>query len=157
MAGNRSNTDDQNPSKQRLRLWLNLLRSTRLIEAQLRENLRREYAVTLPRFDVMAALHRNPDGLLMSQLSRFLMVSNGNVTGIIDRLVQDGLVSRAKRQGDRRTSIVQLTARGRDEFNIMAGEHETWVNALFDDFSTDDIGQMSSTLNRFLASKGNLS
>ena len=74
MAGNRSNTDDQNPSKQRLRLWLNLLRSTRLIEAQLRENLRREYAVTLPRFDVMAALHRNPDGLLMSQL---IAISHG--------------------------------------------------------------------------------
>ena len=78
-----------NGSKARLRLWLRLLQSTRKIEAELRDRLRVNFSVTLPRFDVLAALYRKPEGMLMSELSRFLMVSNGNVTGIIDRLVAD--------------------------------------------------------------------
>ena len=96
-------------SKEKLRLWIRLLRASRIIEAELRERLSTEFDTTLPRFDVMAALYRTPDGMLMSDLSRFLLVSNGNVTGIVDRLVSEGLVQRGQRNGDRRTSIVQLT------------------------------------------------
>ena len=81
-------------SKQRLRLWIRILRAARAIEAEVRERLRVEFGVTLPQFDVMAALERKPDGMTMTELSRFLMVSNGNVTGIIDRLVSDKLVAR---------------------------------------------------------------
>ena len=94
-------------SKERLRLWIRMLRASRSIEAELRERLRQEFDTTLPRFDVMAALYRAPEGMLMSGLSRFLLVSNGNVTGIVDRLVSEGLVTRARRNGDRRTSMVQ--------------------------------------------------
>ena len=90
-------------SKERLRLWIRMLRASRSIEAELRERLRQEFDTTLPRFDVMAALYRAPEGMLMSGLSRFLLVSNGNVTGIVDRLVSEGLVTRARRNGDRRT------------------------------------------------------
>src|SRR5580704_15209512 len=86
----------------RLRLWIRLLRASRLIEGVARERLKSQFNATLPRFDVMAALYRKPDGMLMSEISRFLMVSNGNVTGIVDRLVSDGLVARAQRNGDRR-------------------------------------------------------
>ena len=99
-------------SKDRLRLWIRLLRASRTIEAELRERLKKEFDTTLPRFDVMAALYRAPEGMLMSDLSRFLLVSNGNVTGIIDRLVSEGLVTRARRNGDRRTSMVRLTDSG---------------------------------------------
>ena len=81
-------------SKQRLRLWIRLLRTARAIEAELRERLRKEFAVTLPQFDVMATLSRKKDGMSMTELSRMLMVSNGNVTGIIDRLATEGLVLR---------------------------------------------------------------
>ena len=84
-------------SKQRLRLWLRLLRSSRAIEAKLRERLRAKYAVTLPQFDVMAALARHESGMTMTELSRRLMVSNGNVTGIIDRLAAEKLVLRQHR------------------------------------------------------------
>ena len=98
-------------SKTRLRLWIRLLRVTRLLDGELRERLRREFDATLPRFDVMAALYRAPDGMIMSEVSRFLMVSNGNVTGIVNRLAGDGLVKRAQRRDDRRTSIVRLTAK----------------------------------------------
>ena len=99
-------------SKARLRLWIRLLRATRMVEAQTRELFKRQFNVTVPRFDVMAALYRKPEGMLMSEISRFLLVSNGNVTGIIDRLVSDGFVVRSQRNGDRRTSFVRLTAAG---------------------------------------------
>ena len=135
-----------NASKARLRLWLRLLQSTRKIEAELRDRLRRQFGVTLPRFDVLAALYRKNDGMLMSQLSRFLMVSNGNVTGIVDRLVVDGLVVRAQRKGDRRTSIVKLTTRGISEFEIMAEAHEGWVSELLSEFSPKDAENLSAML-----------
>jgi DNA-binding MarR family transcriptional regulator len=96
-------------SKERLRLWIRMLRASRTIESELRDRLKKEFDTTLPRFDVMAALYRCPEGMLMSDLSRFLLVSNGNVTGIVDRLVSEGLVSRSRRNGDRRTSMVRLT------------------------------------------------
>lgn len=136
-------------SKDRLRLWIRLLRSSRAIENELRERLRREFDVTLPRFDVLAALHREPDGMLMSELSRYLMVSNGNVTGIIDRLEADGQVVRARRDGDRRASIVRLTEKGRTEFEAMAGKHETWVAELLGTLVPDDVEKLSTVLHDF--------
>ncbi len=133
-------------SKARLRLWLRLLQSTRKIESELRDRLRRQFSVTLPRFDVLAALYRKSDGMLMSELSRYLMVSNGNVTGIIDRLVFDGLVVRAQRKGDRRTSIVRLTIKGVTEFERMAEAHEAWVSELLSEFSPKDAQNLSAML-----------
>ncbi len=117
-------------SKTRLRLWLKLLKATRRVEAELRERFRRELESTLPRFDVMAALHRNPDGLRMTELSGVLKVSNGNVTGIVDRLVEDGLVARAAVPGDRRASCVRLTDAGAEAFARQAAAHEGWVDEL---------------------------
>ncbi|MEM8742095.1 MAG: MarR family transcriptional regulator [Pseudomonadota bacterium] len=120
-------------SKDRLRLWLKLLKVTRGLEAELRERMRLEFGSTLPRFDVMAALARHPDGLRMSALSDVLRVSNGNVTGIVDRLVAEGQVARAQVPGDRRAQLVRLTPEGRAEFAQMARTHEAWVNALLGD------------------------
>ena len=136
-------------SKARLRLWLRLLRTQRAIEAELRERLRVEFSVTLPRFDVMAALYRNAEGMIMSELSRFLMVSNGNVTGIIDRLVSDGQVLRSQRDGDRRTSFVRLTPKGRAAFEAMAAVHETWVDEILGGFSAREAAQLTAQLARF--------
>lgn len=116
-------------SKTRLRLWLRLLKLTRGIEADVRENLRREFASTLPRFDVMAALARYPDGLKMSELSGVLRVSNGNVTGIVDRLTDDGFVSREPVPGDRRAYLVRLLPKGEKEFARHAEAHERWIDA----------------------------
>jgi DNA-binding MarR family transcriptional regulator len=117
-------------AKDRLRLWLRLLKATRLVEGALRERMRAERGTTLPRFDVMAALYRAGEGLRMSDLSGVLMVSNGNVTGIVDRLEAEGLVARAAVEGDRRATRVRLTARGREAFEDMAEEHEAWVDGL---------------------------
>lgn len=136
-------------SKDRLRLWIRLLRSSRAIENELRERLRRRFDVTLPRFDVLSALHRRQDGMLMSELSRYLMVSNGNVTGIIDRLEADGQVVRSRRDGDRRTSIVRLTDKGREQFEAMAAVHETWVDELLSGLVPDDVERLSAVLHDF--------
>lgn len=125
-------------SKARLRLWLRLLGMTRKIEAELREKLRRDHGTTLPRFDVMAALNRHPDGLRMSDLSGVLKVSNGNVTGIVDRLAEEGLVVRVPVEGDRRAMMARLTPKGAEIFAAQAAEHEAWIDALFSELTADE-------------------
>lgn len=117
-------------SKERLRVWLKMLKATRTVEAELRSRMRLEWDTTLPRFDVLAALSRTEDGLRMSELSAVLRVSNGNVTGIVDRLVEDGLIERRAVKGDRRSSRVRLTPHGAAEFEKMARVHEQWVDEL---------------------------
>ncbi|MFI0848498.1 MarR family winged helix-turn-helix transcriptional regulator [Mesorhizobium sp. IMUNJ 23232] len=136
-------------SKERLRLWIRLLRASRTIEAELRERLKKDFDTTLPRFDVMAALYRQPDGMLMSDLSRFLLVSNGNVTGIVDRLVSEGLVTRARRNGDRRTSMVRLTETGTTAFRDMAAAHEGWIGELLGGVSEEETRRLASMLKSF--------
>ena len=133
-------------SKQRLRLWLRLLAVTRKIEAELRERMRTEFDSTLPRFDVMAALSRNEQGLRMSALSGVLRVSNGNVTGIVDRLAEDGLVMRVPVAGDRRATLVRLTAKGADVFARQAAEHEGWIDAMLAELRADEARSYAARL-----------
>ena len=115
-------------SKQRLRVWLRLLAAQRGMEADLRQKMRLNFDCTLPRFDVLSALERHRAGLRMSDLSAKLKVSNGNVTGIVDRLEGDGLVERISVHGDRRAMRVRLTGAGVTQFGEMAREHEGWVD-----------------------------
>jgi DNA-binding MarR family transcriptional regulator len=114
-----------------LKLWLRLLACSTQIEIEIRRRLRERFAVSLPRFDYLAQLHRHPDGLRMNALSRYLMVSGGNVTGLTDELEKDGLVQRDDDPDDRRSIRVRLTANGRSAFERMAREHEDWVVELF--------------------------
>lgn len=134
--------DAEPAAKTRLRLWLKLLKLSREIEGELRENLRVEFESTLPRFDVMAALHRFPKGLRMNELSAVLKVSNGNVTGIVDRLVNDSIVARVPEPGDRRALRVKLTPSGKKEFLQQAMQHEGWVDTLLSKVSVDDAEMM---------------
>ncbi|MEM7267884.1 MAG: MarR family transcriptional regulator [Pseudomonadota bacterium] len=134
------------PSKARLRLWLRLLSAQRVIENEIREALRTEHGTTLPRFDVMAALYRTTHGLRMSELSGELKVSNGNVTGIVDRLVNDGLVVRVPVPGDRRALLVRLTNKGREDFAGMAADHEAWVSQLLETVGADEAEALSQRL-----------
>ena len=122
-------------SKARLRLWIRLLDASRSVESVLRENMRTQFDSTLPRFDVMAALDHFPKGLKMSELSKELRVSNGNVTVIVERLVENGFVVREAVLGDRRAMRVRLTKKGEDEFHTQAKVHETWVSDLLADVS----------------------
>ncbi|GIL39682.1 MarR family winged helix-turn-helix transcriptional regulator [Roseiterribacter gracilis] len=114
-----------------LRLWLRLLSCTYLIENEIRSRLLQSFDTTLPRFDLMAQLDRVPEGLTMGALSARLMVSNGNTTGIVERLVAEGLVKRTVSNADRRSTTVSLTAKGRNAFKVMATQHESWIRELF--------------------------
>lgn len=134
------------PAKDRLRLWLRLFKTTRTIELELRDRLRKEFETTLPRFDVMSALNRAPDGLKLSELSRLLMVSNGNVTGIVDRLTEDGMISREAVPGDRRATLVRLTGKGRSEFSAQARAHESWLDELLSGLPVEDCRQITELL-----------
>lgn len=133
-------------SKDHLRLWLRVLKINRLVEAELRERLRLSFGTTLPRFDVMSALYRNRDGMKMSELSRMLMVSNGNVTGIVDRLTEDGLMLREAVPGDRRAARVRLTDSGVAEFEHQAAAHEDWVSELLGGLDPEATRQMADDL-----------
>lgn len=116
---------------QALKVWLRLLSCTTRVERVIRNRLRREFAITLPRFDLLAQLDREPEGLTMGGLSQRLMVTGANVTGITDQLEAEGLVRRAAHPSDRRAFTVQLTPRGRRQFRRMAAIHERWVVELF--------------------------
>lgn len=115
-----------------VRLWLRLLSCSTQIEQDIRTQLRLQFATTLPRFDYLAQLERHPDGLRMNVLTRYLMVSGGNVTGLTDQLVADGWVERLPDPMDRRASIVRLSDLGRAEFTRMAQAHEAWLSTMFD-------------------------
>jgi DNA-binding MarR family transcriptional regulator len=127
---------------QALKLWLRLLSCTNLLEAEIRTRLRVEFGMTLPRFDLMAQLERNANGLKMDELSRRLMVSGGNVTGLTDQLEKEGLVARADNPGDRRAYTVKLTSAGRTLFSRMAAAHEQWVIELFSGLTSNDKAQV---------------
>ncbi|HET7836624.1 MULTISPECIES: MarR family winged helix-turn-helix transcriptional regulator [Variovorax] len=131
-----------------LRLWLRLLTCTQLIEKQVRNELREQFATTLPRFDLMSQLERSPEGLKMNELSRRMMVTGGNVTGITDQLVTEGLVERVDVAGDRRAWRVRLTARGRKLFNDMAQQHEAWICDAFASLSPKEINQLHKLLGK---------
>jgi len=131
-----------------LRLWLRLLTCTMLIEQRVRSGLRERFAISLPRFDLMAQLERNPQGLRMGELSRRLMVTGGNVTGITDQLVAEGLVERRPIAGDRRAHAVRLTAKGKRAFDTMAAAHEEWVIAMLADVPPRDRDRLHALLGR---------
>ncbi len=138
-------------AKDRVRLWLRLLKVVRGIEHGLRDRLRREHNTTLPRFDVMSALSRHPEGLKMSQLSGVLRVSNGNVTGIADRLGEEGLVERIAVPGDRRATLLRLTEAGHAEFEGQARAHESWIDDMLSGVSPEDARAMAERLQAFAA------
>ncbi|MEQ5841980.1 MarR family transcriptional regulator [Paraburkholderia acidicola] len=131
-----------------LRLWLRMLTTTNLVQAELRRRLRTEFDTTLPRFDMMAQLERHPEGLKMTELSRRLMVTGGNITGITDQLENEGFVVRDVDPNDRRSISVRLTPEGRASFDKMAIAHEQWVVELFGGLGLDEKSRMHQRLGK---------
>ena len=135
-------------SKARLRLWLKLLKASNLVQDTLRRRLRDEFGSTLPRFDVMSALARAPDGLRMTEISAQLRVSNGNVTGIVNRLETEGLARRGPVPGDRRAQLVRLTEAGRTAFTAQAERHERWIDELLAGLDAGQTAHAAELLDR---------
>jgi DNA-binding MarR family transcriptional regulator len=135
-----------------LRLWLRLLTCTTLIEGEVRSRLRKRFDVTPPRFDLMAQLDKVPGGMTLSDVSKRMMVSNGNVTGLVERLVQSGHLDRRTSVSDRRVQLIRLTKAGRAEFRKMAAEHEDWIANMFSGLSPKDIRELMRLLAKTKAS-----
>jgi len=135
-----------------LRLWLRLLTCTTLIEGEIRRRLRDSFDVTLPRFDLLAQLDKAPNGMTLGELSQRMMVSNGNVTGLSERLVEQGLLDRRASPTDRRAQIVSLTAEGRRMFRTMARTPEDWVADIFSGLSAGEIDTLMTLLAKTKAS-----
>ena len=129
-----------------LRLWLRLLSCSSMVERIVRTKLREDFATTLPRFDLMAQLERNPQGLKMKELSQRLMVSGGNITTITDQLTSEGLVEREANESDRRVIRIRLTAKGRKLFTKMASAHEQWIVDAFAGLSDNQHAQLYQIL-----------
>jgi DNA-binding MarR family transcriptional regulator len=129
-----------------IRLWLRLLTCTTLIEGEVRSRLRENFDVTLPRFDLMAQLDKVPDGMTLSDVSKRMMVSNGNVTGLVERLVESGHLDRRTSDTDRRVQVIRLTKTGRAEFRRMAAEHQVWISDLFSDLTPKDVRDLMRLL-----------
>ncbi len=132
-------TEDDNLE---LRVWLRLLSCANRIERSVRQELRDSFDVTLPRFDLMSQLERAPAGLMMGELSRRLMVTSGNVTGLIDRLVAEGLVQRSPVPNDRRANLVRLTEAGLVAFREMLPRHEEVIVEKFGQIRRADLKQL---------------
>ncbi|NBO14062.1 MAG: MarR family transcriptional regulator [Betaproteobacteria bacterium] len=129
-----------------LRLWLRLLTTTIRLEDTVRQRLREGFGITLPRFDLMAQLEREPDGLTMGELSRRMMVTGGNITTIVDQLEKENMVQRVVSPSDRRSYSVRMTAQGRAAFETMAKAHEQWVIGLMSTLSEDQQLQLHTLL-----------
>ena len=142
-AETRATSDDHHA----LRLWLRLYACTSLVESRVRRRLQTRFGTTLPRFDLMAQLYRAPKAMTLGELSQRMMVSNGNVTGLVDRLLEQGLISRRPSPKDRRAQLVSLTAEGRRFFRAMARANGDWIADMLVDLSGDEI----ETLMRLLA------
>jgi DNA-binding MarR family transcriptional regulator len=133
---------------QSLKLWLRMLSCTVKIENEIRSRLRGEFGITLPRFDLMAQLERHPEGLRMGELSKRMMVTGGNITGITDQLEQEKLVLRVPDPNDRRAYSVKLTPAGRRAFARMAAVHEEWITALMSGLSKSEKSTLSQLLSQ---------
>jgi DNA-binding MarR family transcriptional regulator len=138
--------------KDEVRLWLRLLTCTNLIEAAIRRRLRLAFGTTLPRFDLLAQLERAPTGLTLGEISRRMMVSNGNVTGLAARLEEEGLVERRVSRLDRRAQTLRLTPRGRREFARQSAAHEGWIAELLAGLAPEERRALQALLGRAKAS-----
>lgn len=146
-------------SKEVLRVWLRMLSATTLVESELKRRMRVRFGVTLAQFDLMAALARGAEPRRMTDISRMLMVSNGNVTGLVDRLANEGLVAREPCEDDRRVYRIALTKEGRRRFQEMAEQHEAWLSELFagvDVATVTTLGKSLKTVKEHLAQENGM-
>ena len=137
-----SNNSEQETDTKKLGLWVRLVANSNIIEKEIRNLFRSEFNVTLPRFDLMSTLYREQNGLTMGELSKRMLVSNGNVTGIVERLQKEGLVKRWVLPTDRRIYSVGLTPKGRADFKVLADRHKEWIDDILDGMTEEELTPM---------------
>ncbi len=130
------------------RLWLRMVSCTVKLETEIRSRLRLEFGITLPRFDLMAHLESHPEGLRMGELSRRMMVTGGNVTGIANQLAKENLIERIVDVNDRRSFSLKLTPEGLASFKKMARAHEQWIEELLQGLQMEEKQEVLSLLSK---------
>ncbi|CAN7462915.1 MarR family transcriptional regulator [Phenylobacterium sp. LjRoot225] len=139
-------------NRMEVRAWLRLLSCSTVVEKRLRRRFIEQFDTTLPRFDVLATLERHPDGVTMGELSRALLVSNGNVTTMVRQLESAGLISSRPAAEDRRSSIVALTEQGRTHFAELAEAHHAWIHGMFAGMTRADLDALYGLLAKLKSS-----
>ncbi|WP_312858708.1 MarR family transcriptional regulator [Rhizobium sp. G21] len=142
-------------AKQELRVWLRMLSTTKLVTQEIRRRLRAEFGATLPQFDLLAQLYREPEGLRLGEISKRTMVTNGNITGLVERLEADGLLVRETPGDDRRVTVARLTEQGRKTFAEMARVHETWLGEMMADVDKEIFPALNHSIDQLQASVRN--
>lgn len=132
-----------------VKLWLRLLSCVNIIETELRQRMREQFGSTLPRFDMLAQLDRFPEGIRMGELSRLMLVTGGNITGLADSLEKEGMAMRVYDPHDRRSCRIKMTAAGQQQFDKMAAAHQRWLNALMAGLPLEEKEQLCTLLGRF--------
>ena len=142
----RAEVEESTNHRAEFRFWLHLLACTTLIETKIQRQFREEFNFTLARFEVLAQLEREAGGLVLGELPKRLMVTAGSLTPIIDRLVEDGYVTRTPSNIDRRVQIVCLTVEGRKAFRRMAKKHGVWLAGLLEHFPPKKLDELTAQL-----------
>ena len=143
--GSESNSE----SKNSLRLWLNLYKCTKQLEQEMSDRFRENYSSTFPRFDVLAHLYQaGAQGMSTSLLGNSLMASKGNISRLLDRMEEDGLLERKLSEKDRRVSVVYMTDTGAELFKQMASHHEAWTLEVFKGISAAEKEDLLALLKR---------
>jgi DNA-binding MarR family transcriptional regulator len=129
-------------------VWHALLAIHGSVFSRLSRALSREFGITLAKYDVLAQLYRVPEGLTQSDLSRQLKVTGGNVTGLVRRLISDGLISRETSASDRRAFVVQLTGKGRSVYLSARERHDALLAGFFDAVAPDRLTEIRTMLDQ---------
>jgi MarR family transcriptional regulator, 2-MHQ and catechol-resistance regulon repressor len=147
--------DSESESRNSLRLWLHLVKCAKLLEQEMSDRFRETYDSSFSRFDVLAHLSQaGKAGLSTSILAANLLASKGNITRLLDRMGEDGLVERKLSSEDRRVSKIYLSAQGQSLFERMAADHESWAHELFTTTSTAEKEELLRLLKQIRTAKG---
>lgn len=127
-----------------LSVWVRLLKAYGLMLREVRRRV--PEALTLPQFDVLAQLHRRPEGMTPRELTRELLVTAGNLTGIVTRLRRLGLVERQPVPGDRRAVRIHMTGRGRRVMRRAIPRHRRDVRRLLAHLRAPELARLRDLL-----------
>ena len=149
--------DDAVSEPTAVRLWLRLLTCSLTIEKRVRRRLADEFDTTLPRFDVLAALDRRPNGMTMGELSQALLVTAGNLTALVRQLEKQGHLTLKRDPNDGRSWLVKISPTGRRYFRKVATEHHHWIARMFGGMSaehSEHLYELLAELKHSLAASG---
>jgi len=130
-----------------VRIWIRMLTLHGKVYSRLNRTFLDRFGISLAKFDVLAQLDRFGDDLSQGELSQRLKVTGGNVTGLVRRLVADGLVTRKMSASDRRSFVVRLTPNGRELFRAARDMHDELLRDWFGDLSPDELAAALASLN----------